>query len=154
MASVFGAFTASTIKTVGGKTEIVRDEVSVTKMPLPPEAPELPDGNAFDALMYCKSLAEYCKKLRDYIVKLQSEFATVTLSVRSNRSNNAVTIQDVAIILGDTDVSHRLGKSYQGWRISRLRGAQTVYEATTQPDKTKFLRLTGTGTATVDVEVW
>lgn len=154
--AVYRNVAANTITTVGGRTSIVREELNPVKLELAPQQPEpyVDNGDAVAASAYIAKLSLYIQQLREFIVKLQQQLQQTTMLANSNKSNGAITIKDVSIILGDTDVAHRLGRAYTGWRISRLRGAQTVYEATTQPDNTKFLRLTGTGTATVDVEVW
>lgn len=149
--AIYRNVAANTVRTVNGKRVITREETNVVTLPVAPQPPEIVTGEDAGNI---DALHKYIVSLREHIVMLQSKLLELTRTVNSNKSNTAITIKDVSIVLGDTDVSHLLGKAYTGWRICRINGAQTVYEASTQPDRTKFLRLTGTGTATVDVEIW
>lgn len=67
---------------------------------------------------------------------------------------DAHVLKEVAIATTNTDVAHLLQRAPQGWIITRKRGAGDVYEATTQPDPTRFLRLVSSAAVTVDLMVF
>lgn len=63
-------------------------------------------------------------------------------------------LEEVDIATGGTDVAHLLQRACRGWFLTRKRGAGDVYEDSTQPDPSRFLRLKSSAAVTVDLMVF
>ncbi len=52
-------------------------------------------------------------------------------------------------------LAHKLGRAFQGWTVIRASGAAAaLYEAATQPDTSKFIKLTSTNAGTYTIRVF
>ena len=63
---------------------------------------------------------------------------------------NGVQLSGVALINGTTTFPHLLGRMMQGWFITDINGAATIFRPVSLNDKT----LTLTSSAAVSVDIW
>lgn len=61
-------------------------------------------------------------------------------------------IPGIALISGDTVINHRLGRKMQGWIVSDITGAASIYRSKPLNDKT--LTLTSNAIVTVSLYVF
>lgn len=89
------------------------------------------------------------------IMLLQTNWIREINPVLINVSNNARIIQNVALIIGDNTINHKLGKKLTGWRLIRVRAAATIYD---KQDSNSYPALTlvlnSGAVVTVDLEVF
>lgn len=83
---------------------------------------------------------------------LQTTWAALIDPIINRAQNKSNVLQNVALINGITVVNHLLGKKMQGWIISDIQGAATIYRSAPLNDQT--LTLTSSAAVTVNIEVF
>lgn len=68
--------------------------------------------------------------------------------------NNGILLESVSLASGNTDVSHKLGRKFQGYLILKQTASATIYNNQGSTDDTKFLRLNASGATTVNIWVF
>lgn len=72
--------------------------------------------------------------------------------ILANPLNNVSILENVALINGATTINHFLGRQMQGWFITDINGAATIYRS--QPMNDKTLTLTSNAAVTVNLGVF
>jgi len=70
----------------------------------------------------------------------------------NNPLSQGVLLKDVALANGTTQIDHRLDRMMQGWFITDINGAATVYRS--QPFNSDTLTLTSNAAVTVNLYVF
>ena len=88
--------------------------------------------------------------------QLQRNIAKVVEPVASNPVVNGIILPSVALVSGDNEVNHKLGRTLQGWIIVRRHGNyRDIYDKQdTNPFPARTLVLNSSGTTTVDIYVF
>ena len=89
------------------------------------------------------------KDFQLYQTQLQKTLQPLT----SNPMNYGNILTGIALAAGQTSVSHKLNRAYQGWIIVDINGASSVYSSTSS-DPTKFLVLNSSAAVTVSLLVF
>jgi hypothetical protein len=63
-------------------------------------------------------------------------------------------IQRIAVSTTPVNVAHGLGRSWQGWVVTRVDAGITVFEATTQANSAQFISLDATNSGTIDIYIF
>lgn len=63
-------------------------------------------------------------------------------------------IRRLTLTSAGLQVPHKLNSVPRGWVITRIDGAQTVYEASTTPFTNRFVHLAASGTCIVDIWIF
>lgn len=82
----------------------------------------------------------------------QSVWARSIEPVLNNPLNNVVVLSSVQLTAGNNVVNHKLGRNLQGWFITRVRAASTVYD-TQDKNQTPQLTLNLNSSANVVVDI-
>ena len=69
-----------------------------------------------------------------------------------NPMNYGVYLKDIDLGIGATQINHRLDRMMQGWMITDVNGAATIYRS--QPLNSKTLTLTSNAAVTVNLYVF
>lgn len=83
---------------------------------------------------------------------LQTRWASILNPVLSNPVTNPILLTNITLSTGANVINHTLGKMQQGWIITDINAAVTVYRSATFNDKT--LTLTSSGNATINLLVY
>lgn len=84
--------------------------------------------------------------------QLQSNIATVLNPLLSNPLLNGSFLTGIALISGTTVIAHGLGRTPQGWMLTDINGAATVYRSAAFNSST--LSLTSDASVTVNLYVF
>lgn len=85
--------------------------------------------------------------------QLQTNWASLINPVLSAPILQGLMLKNVALTTGDTSINHLLGRTLQGWVITRKRAAASIYDkqdSNGMADKTLVL----TSDADVTVDLW
>lgn len=86
---------------------------------------------------------------------VQDNIAKVTNPIASNALVNGYVLHQVVLVTGSNSIEHKLGRNLQGWFITRLRGAASIYDAQdANPLPASFLLLQSSADVTVDIYVF
>ncbi len=86
------------------------------------------------------------------MTRLQSHIKTTLSPLLQLPISDGILIKDLSIETTDTRVNHGLGKTYEGFIITRLLSNAVIYESsTTNDDKDLFIFLKGSSAATADI---
>jgi hypothetical protein len=83
---------------------------------------------------------------------MQKTWAAALNPVLGNPATNPVILTGIVITTGVNVINHRLGRIQQGWVVSDINAAVTLYRS--QPFNDLTLTLTASGAATVNLEVF
>ena len=86
---------------------------------------------------------------------LQTKWATLINPVIDNPLVNGQILPSVSLVTGANVINHRLGRKLQGWFLTRVRGAVTIYDtqdSNTMPALT--LDLNSSADVVVDIYVF
>lgn len=95
-------------------------------------------------------MAQLPKKLP--IEMMQDRWAGVLNPVLANPLNDVSILKDVVLINGATVINHLLGKTQQGWFLTDVNGAATIYRSA--PFNGSTLTLTSNAAVTVSLGVY
>lgn len=84
--------------------------------------------------------------------QMQNKWATVLEPVIANPLNKGLLLKNVSLINGVTTINHLLGRQMQGWQISDINGAATIYRSA--PLNGLTLALTSSAAVTVNLYVF
>ncbi len=82
---------------------------------------------------------------------MQTTWATQLNPIISNPLNSANHLTGIALINGVTTINHLLGRQMQGWFITDINAAATIYRSA--PLNNLTLTLTSDAAVTVNIEV-
>ena len=86
------------------------------------------------------------------INRLQSHIKTALSPLLELPISDGVLIKDLSIETSDTRVNHGLGRTYEGFIVTRLKSNSVIFESDTEnTDKNLFILLKGSATATADI---
>lgn len=86
---------------------------------------------------------------------MQTTWAAQINPVISRPQNNSVIIKSVSLSSGDNVIPHTLNRALQGWRITRIRAAATIYDKQdTNTNPTANLVLNASAAVVIDLEVF
>lgn len=86
---------------------------------------------------------------------MQNTWAQTLDPIISNPTTNPVILKNISLVTGPNAVNHRLGRKLQGWSLSRIRAAATVYDTQdSNPTPQLTLTLTASAPVVVDLVVW
>ncbi len=86
------------------------------------------------------------------VTRLQSHIKTTISHLLELPISDGVLIKDLSIETTDTRVNHGLGRTYEGFIITRLQSNAVIYESSsTNDDKNLFILLKGSSAATADI---
>lgn len=83
---------------------------------------------------------------------LQTQWRAILNPLLGNPLNQSSVLEGVALINGVTVINHKLGRTQQGWVITDVNGAATIYRSAAFNNKT--LTLTSNAAVTVNIEVF
>ena len=84
--------------------------------------------------------------------RLQSHIKTTLSPLLQLPISDGVLIKDLSIETTDTRVNHGLGRTYEGFIITRLQSNAVIFESSTEnTDKNLFIFLKGSSAATADI---
>jgi hypothetical protein len=83
---------------------------------------------------------------------LQSQWTGQLNPVLANPTTNLSLLQNVAIKTGVNTINHLLGQTQQGWIVTDINAAVTLYRS--QPFNDKTLTLVSSGPATISLAVY
>lgn len=86
---------------------------------------------------------------------LQTSWAASLNPVLANPMSNGSLIRNVALASGANAINHKLGRKLQGWCVTRVRAAATIYDtqdSNQHPELT--LALNASAPVTVDIYVF
>lgn len=86
------------------------------------------------------------------LMLLQTAWAAEIEPVLRNPITQGNLLKSVALAVGDNQINHKLGRKLQGWLITRLRGASTIYDKQ-DSSQTPALTLTLNSSAAVTVDL-
>ncbi len=70
----------------------------------------------------------------------------------ANPLSSGSILKDIVLINGETTLNHGLGRLMQGWLITDINGAATIYRS--QPLNSSTISLTSSAVVTVSIEVF
>ena len=83
---------------------------------------------------------------------MQNKWASELNPLLNQPQNNGILLKNISLIAGQTIINHRLGKKQQGWIITDINAAATIYRS--QPLNDKTLTLTSSAPCTVNLQVF
>lgn len=83
---------------------------------------------------------------------MQTQWASQLNPVLANQLNSASVLKNVALVNGDNVINHKLGRALQGWFVSDIDGAASIYRS--QPLNNLTLTLTSNASVTVNLVVF
>lgn len=84
--------------------------------------------------------------------QFQSNVATVLNPILKNAISSGVILEGIDLISGTTSIPHTLGRTQQGWFLTDIDGAATVYRSSAFNNTT--LVLTSSAAVTVNIYVF
>jgi hypothetical protein len=84
--------------------------------------------------------------------QMQTKWAAQINPVLASPTNNSSILEGVKLVSGVNVINHLLGRPMQGWIITDINAAITVYRSA--PMNNLTLTLTASGAATVNIEVF
>ena len=86
------------------------------------------------------------------VTRLQSHIKTTLNPLLQLPISDGILIKDLDIETTDTRVNHGLGRTYEGFIITRLQSNAVIYESSTTNDyKDLYIFLKGSASATADI---
>lgn len=85
---------------------------------------------------------------------MQKSWAAQINPVLANPTTNPGLIIGVVLVSGTNIINHKLGKKMQGWIITDINAAITVYRPDSAPFNSLTLTLVASAPATVNIEVF
>lgn len=82
----------------------------------------------------------------------QTRWASIINPLLINPISNPSILENIALINGVTVINHKLGRTQQGWFLSDIQGAATIYRSAAFNDLT--LTLTSNAAVTVNIGVF
>lgn len=86
------------------------------------------------------------------LIQTQDQWASILNPLLGRPTNNGSLLTNIELKSGTNVINHLLGQTQQGWIITDINAAVTVYRSAPFNDKT--LTLTASGPATVSIEVF
>ncbi len=83
---------------------------------------------------------------------MQTRWAATLNPVLSNPLNDVLILKNVELVIGDNVINHRLSKTQQGWFLTDLQGAATIYRSA--PLNGVTLTLNSSAIVTVNIGVF
>lgn len=83
---------------------------------------------------------------------VETKWKSVIDPLLANPLNNASILENIVLVSGNNAIPHLLGRMQQGWFITDLNAAVTIFRY--QPLNARFLYLTVSGAATVSLGVF
>lgn len=83
---------------------------------------------------------------------METQWASLLNPILANPFTNPSILKNVALINGATVINHKLGQLQQGYVITNINGAATVYRS--QPFNDLTLTLTSSAAVTADILVF
>lgn len=83
---------------------------------------------------------------------MQTAWAQQLNKLINDPMSKGILLKSVALAAGATTINHLLGRMLQGWQITDINGAATVYRS--QPKNDLTLTLTSSAAVTVDIFVF
>lgn len=83
---------------------------------------------------------------------LQTNWAKQINPILVSPLNNGIFLTTINLIMGDTLINHKLGQLQQGWIITDINGAASIYRS--QPFNSQTLTLNSTAAVTVNLFVY
>lgn len=83
---------------------------------------------------------------------MQSQWASQLNPVLANPMTNMSILQNIALTTGTNIINHKLGRVQQGWILTDVNAAITVYRS--KPFNATTLTLVSSGSATVNIAVF
>jgi hypothetical protein len=74
--------------------------------------------------------------------------------ILANPSTNPGLLSNIILVTGSNVINHKLGRKMQGWKITDIDSAVTVYRPDTSPFNDLTLTLVSSGMATISLEVF
>lgn len=81
-----------------------------------------------------------------------TKWASILNPVLANPTTNMSILQGVKLVIGDNKINHLLGQTQQGWIITDIDGAATIYRSA--PFNGTTLVLNSTAAVTVNIGVF
>jgi len=86
---------------------------------------------------------------------LQNKWSSILNPIISNPAISSSILSNVQLVNGTNTINHLLGRTLQGWKIVRLRGAATIYDQQdTNSMKNLTLVLVSNSQVSCDIEVF
>lgn len=87
------------------------------------------------------------------IVNIQENVGNAVDPLIKNQFLNGQLINDIALVIGDNDISHKLGRKIQGWVIVDIDAVSNIYRKTsTTPTLT--IKLNSSANCTVSLYIF
>jgi len=83
---------------------------------------------------------------------MQTRWKSLLDPILENPINSISIIENVALVIGNNVINHRLGRKQQGWLILDIDAASTIYRSADFNDKT--LTLNASAAATIKLGVF
>lgn len=97
------------------------------------------------------SLPQFQTDDKDFSL-MQNQWATQLNPMLSNPLNSVLILKNIALINGVTIVNHLLSRTQQGWFLTDINAAATIYRS--QPFNSQTLTLTSDAACTVNIGVY
>lgn len=85
---------------------------------------------------------------------MQKTWSAQLNPVLGNPSTNPTLLTGIVLVSGSNVINHKLGQKMQGWKITDIDAAITIYRPDSAPFNDKTLTLVASGMATVNLEVF
>lgn len=87
--------------------------------------------------------------------QIQNTLVRVLNPLLSNPANDSIILSNITLVTGSNTISHKLGRTLQGWKIIRKRAVADVYDAQdTNSLSNKTLILVSSANVTLDLEIF
>lgn len=87
--------------------------------------------------------------------QLQTRWASIIDPVVTQPDATPVFLQNVNLVSGANSINHRLGYPLQGWQITRIRAAATIYDTQDTNQMPQLtLNLVASAPVVVDIKCW
>lgn len=83
---------------------------------------------------------------------MQNKWASQLNPLLNQPANNGIILSNINLVTGVNVINHKLNKKQQGWIITDLNAAVTIYRS--QPFNDKTLTLTSSGPCTINLQVF
>lgn len=83
---------------------------------------------------------------------MQNKWGSILNPIIANPLNNTLLLKDITLVSGTNVINHLLGRPMQGWYITDVNAAATIYRS--QPFNNLTLTLTSSGPATINLAVF
>ena len=87
------------------------------------------------------------------VMMLQTNWASAINPVLNNAFNNGLLLKDQSLAVGANVINHKLGRKLQGWVLTRVRAASSIYD-TQDTNQSPQLTLNLQSSAAVVVDLY